>query len=54
MMDLNMDKTGIWMSWEEKKKEYAEIKGDEETIKKWWETLDNMAVAYLWFVVTAM
>lgn len=53
-MDLNMDKTGIWMPWEEKKKEYAEIKGDEETVKKWWTQIDAVAVAYLWFVVTAM
>ncbi len=53
-MDLNMDKTGVWMPWEEKKKEYAEIKGDEEPIKQWWETLDLYAVYYLWFTVTAM
>ena len=45
---------GADSEWEEKKKEYAEIKGDEEPIKQWWETLDLYAVYYLWFTVTAM
>ena len=41
-------------SWDEKKKEYKEIKGDEEIVKKQWEEFDMFAYLLLWFLVTAM
>jgi hypothetical protein len=41
-------------SWDEKKKEYQEIKGDEELVKKQWEEFDMFAYLLLWFLVTAM
>ena len=40
--------------WDEKKKEYNEIKGDEEIVKKQWEEFDMFAYLLLWFFVTAM
>jgi len=40
--------------WEEKKKEYKEIKGDEEIVKRQWEEFDMFAYLFLWFLVTAM
>ncbi len=40
--------------WDEKKREYKEIKGDEEIVKKLWEEFDMFAYLLLWFLVTAM
>ena len=53
-MAENKNIPGVTMPWEEKKKEYPVIKGDVETVKKWWEQIDGVACAFLWFVVTAM
>ena len=43
---------GVCFPWEEKKKEYPVIKGDEEIVKKWWEHFDVQAYVHLWFCVS--
>ena len=45
---------GVCFPWEEKKKEFEEIKGDEELVKKWWEEYDVLAYVHLWFCVTGL
>ena len=40
--------------WEEKKKEYEKILGDEEPVKRMWEEFDMLTYMYIWFLVTAM
>jgi len=42
---------GVCVPWEEKVKEFGEILGNAEIVKKEWEQLDAMAYAYLWFWV---
>ncbi len=42
---------GVCVPWEEKIKEFGEILGNPEIVKKEWEQLDAMAYAYLWFWV---
>ena len=46
-------KPGVCIPWEEKIKEYGEIKGDAELIKKVWEDIDTMAYIYIWFCLIA-
>jgi hypothetical protein len=46
-------KPGVCIPWEEKIKEYEEIKGDAELIKKVWEDIDSMAYIYIWFCLIA-
>lgn len=45
---------GVCMPWEEKKKEYKEIKGDEETVKKLWEEFDTLAYLFMWFMIKSL
>jgi hypothetical protein len=45
---------GVCFPWEEKKKEYLEIKGDEEIVRKWWEHYDTQAYIHLWFCVIGL
>ena len=40
--------------WEDKKKEYEKILGEEEIVKKMWEEYDMFAYMFVWFLVTAM
>jgi len=40
--------------WEEKKKEYEKILGDEEIVKRMWEEFDMLSYMFVWFLVTAM
>lgn len=42
-------KPGVCIPWEEKVKEYKEIMGDEEIVKKVWEDIDTLAYVYIWF-----
>ncbi len=53
-METKKNEPGVVISWEEKMKEYVEIKGDAELVKKWWENIDTLACVYLWFVVTGL
>lgn len=46
-------KPGVCIPWEEKRKEYEKITGDEELIKRVWEDIDNLAYIYIWFVLIA-
>jgi hypothetical protein len=46
-------KPGVCIPWEEKVKEYQNITGDEELIKRVWEDIDTMAYIYIWFCLTA-
>jgi hypothetical protein len=52
-MEKKEQKPGVCFPWEEKKKEYAQIKGDETIVKKWWEEFDTLAYVYLWFLITS-
>ena len=39
---------GTVVPWEEKKKEYGELPGDEAVVKQIWEETDGMAYVYIW------
>ncbi len=41
-------KPGVCVPWEERRKEYPELLGDEETVKKVWEEVDNLAYLFIW------
>jgi hypothetical protein len=47
-------KPGVCIPWEEKVKEYKEIKGDEKIAKKVWEDVDDMAYQYIWFCLALL
>ncbi len=40
---------GVCIPWEDQKKEYPVIMGDEKIVEKAWEDLDNLAYLYIWF-----
>lgn len=42
---------GTVISWEEKRKEFGAISGDEELVKRVWEDCDAMAYMYIWQVL---
>jgi hypothetical protein len=42
---------GVCFPWEQKAKEFGEIKGDVEILKSEWEKIDSMAYIYLWWWV---
>lgn len=42
-------KPGVCIPWEDRKKEYEAILGDEELVKKVWEDQDTLAYLYIWF-----
>ena len=39
---------GVCVAWEEKRKEYAKILGDEKIVQKVWEQTDVLAYLYIW------
>ena len=39
---------GACVPWEQKRKEFAEICGDEEIMKRVWEDVDGLAYMYIW------
>lgn len=39
---------GVCVPWDEKKQEYPEIMGDEETVKRIWENVDTLGYLYIW------
>jgi hypothetical protein len=41
-------KPGVCIPWEEKRKEYAEIMGDEELVRKIYESTDILAYLFIW------
>jgi len=44
---------GVCIPWEERRKEYPKIVGDEKVVQKAWEEIDTLAYLYLWFCVIA-
>jgi len=42
-------KPGVCVPWEEKRKEYEKILGDEKIVQKAWEDNDLLAYLYIWF-----
>jgi hypothetical protein len=42
-------KPGVCIPWEEKRKEYPHILGDEKIAQKPWEDIDTLAYLYIWF-----
>jgi hypothetical protein len=42
---------GVCIPWEEKKKEFPEITGDEALVKKTWEDVDSLGYVYIWQVL---
>ena len=41
-------KPGECIPWDEKRKEFPKITGDEEQIKKVWQDVDSLAYMYVW------
>ena len=41
-------KPGVCISWEDKRRELGEIKGDAELAKKIWEDADALGYVYIW------
>ena len=39
---------GACIPWAEKRKEFAEIRGDEELVKRTWEDVDALGYMYIW------
>jgi hypothetical protein len=44
----NKTKPGVCVPWQEKRKEFAEILGDEKIVQKVWEQTDLLAYLYIW------
>ena len=44
---------GTAVTWEEKRKEFPKITGDEELIERVWEDCDAMAYMYIWQVLVS-
>lgn len=49
--ERNKRKPGVCIPWEEKKKEFAEILGDEKIVQRIWEQVDVLAYLYIWAVL---
>ena len=45
-------KPGVCIPWEEKRKEFSQMSGDEECVKKMWETIDGMGYYFCWVNLT--
>jgi hypothetical protein len=41
-------KPGVCIPWGEKVKEFPEIRGDEELVRRVWEEIDSLAYVYIW------
>lgn len=39
---------GVCVPWEEKRREFPEIKGDQELVKQVWEDVDALGYTYIW------
>ncbi|MBN1422612.1 MAG: hypothetical protein JXP34_27795 [Planctomycetes bacterium] len=39
---------GVCIPWEEKRKEFPSIKGDEAIVKRVWEDIDGLGYIYIW------
>ncbi|NQT13699.1 MAG: hypothetical protein HQ582_13180 [Planctomycetes bacterium] len=44
---------GTCIPWEEKRKQLAEITGDEDLVKRVWEDTDCLAYIYIWHCLLA-
>ncbi len=44
-------KPGVCIPWEEKRKEFPKITGDEEIFKRIWEDNESLAYMYIWQVL---
>ena len=42
---------GVCIPWEEKRKEFAEIMGDEKIVQRVWEQVDLLPYLYIWAVL---
>ena len=42
-------KPGVCIPWEDRRKEYPVLLGDEEIVRKVWEDIDTLAYLYIWF-----
>jgi hypothetical protein len=42
---------GTCIPWDEKRKEFAQIKGDEQLIKRVWEDVDGLGYMYIWQIL---
>ncbi len=42
---------GTCVTWDEKRKEYPKITGDEELVKRVWEEVDGFGYMYIWQVL---
>ena len=45
---------GVCIPWEQKVKEFPQIKGDPMIVRKAWEEIDDLAYQYVWFCLTLM
>jgi hypothetical protein len=41
-------KPGVCIPWQEQRKEYPEIMGDEKIVRKVWEEVDTLGYLYIW------
>jgi hypothetical protein len=42
---------GTCVTWEEKRKEFPQINGDEQLVKRVWEDVDALGYMYIWQVL---
>ena len=42
---------GSCIPWEEKQKEFPQISGDKELVKRQWEEIDALGYTYIWQVL---
>jgi hypothetical protein len=41
-------KPGVCFSWEQRRKDLAQIQGDELILRKVWEDIDTLGYVYIW------
>ena len=39
---------GVCVPWDQKRREFPEIRGDEQIVKQVWEQTDALAYTYIW------
>ncbi len=44
---------GVCVPWEEKRKEFPQITGDEQIVKRVWEEVDSLAYLYIWQILVS-
>ncbi len=42
---------GTCVPWEEKRKEFSQIMGDEESLKRVWDNIDALPYVYIWQIL---